>query len=31
MNVCEKQDAVDGMRRLPDVLRRVLRVGGDYL
>ena len=25
-----QQDAVDGIRRLPDVWRRVLHVGGDY-
>ena len=25
-----QQDAVDGIRRLPDVWRRVLQVGGDY-
>ena len=24
------QDAVDGIRRLPDVWRRVLPIGGDY-
>ena len=26
-----QQDAVDGIRRLPDVWRRVIHVGGDYL
>ena len=26
-----EQDVVDGIRRLPDVWRRVLYVGGDYI
>ena len=26
----EQQDAVDGIRRLPGVWRRVLHVGGEY-
>ena len=30
VRILVQQDAVDGIRRLPDVWRRVLHVGGDY-